>query len=223
MFYVYKITNLVNGKLYVGKSNFHTKISRWQKHLWLASGHAKSKGRSVIHRAISKYGKENFSFEILDTTDSEQQVFHLEKCWIGQFKDSNYELYNLTDGGEGCYGRAMSADTRKKIGLIHKGKVLTKEHRKILSLSLKGKHISEERKSNLSLFHKGRQAGTKNPNSKLNEQDVLEIKTLIAAGTKTSYIAKLFLVSRESINDIKFSRTWKHLSVNDPNTKQNDA
>ena len=57
---IYKIENLINHKVYIGQSIEIEK--RWQKHL-------SAKDDFVIHRALQKYGKENFSFQIIEECD----------------------------------------------------------------------------------------------------------------------------------------------------------
>ena len=54
---IYKIENLINGKVYIGQSIEIEK--RWQKHL-------NAKDDFLIHKALRKYGKSNFSFSILE-------------------------------------------------------------------------------------------------------------------------------------------------------------
>ena len=59
---IYKITNKLNNKCYIGQSN--NPMERWKKHKWLAI-QAKDKGESAIHDALREVGIENFSFEII--------------------------------------------------------------------------------------------------------------------------------------------------------------
>lgn len=124
-FYVYKITNLLNGKIYIGKSRRKLKCgaTRWQIHLRIAKGGKEKYGRSysVLHAAITKYGKENFFYQEIDNTNDEQKALHLEKYWISQLKDSGYTLYNVTDGGEGTSGRKHTEETKYKIGFSQQG------------------------------------------------------------------------------------------------------
>ena len=68
MFYVYKVINLVNGKLYIGKAE--DVKERWQKHL----SNARTLRGFVFHDAIRKYGSDNFNVEIIEESDSEEQV-----------------------------------------------------------------------------------------------------------------------------------------------------
>jgi group I intron endonuclease len=90
--YIYKITNLLNGKVYVGK---HT--CKNIENIYYGSGVA-------IKAAIRKYGKENFKKDVLCICKSEGELNKMEIKWIlklGSFGDG----YNMTKGGEGMLGR----------------------------------------------------------------------------------------------------------------------
>lgn len=90
--YIYKITNLLNGKVYVGK---HTCKSI--ENIYYGSGVA-------IKAAIKKHGKENFKKDVLCICKSEDELNKMEIEWIeklGSFGDG----YNMTKGGEGKLGR----------------------------------------------------------------------------------------------------------------------
>jgi group I intron endonuclease len=123
-FYIYKITNQINGKVYIGKSKNPT--NRFKRHLYVANH--KDTGPNQfrpIHAAILKYGKENFELEIVEECDSEEKVFERERYWISYYK-SNLKRhpdtgYNLTDGGEGASGLSPSLETRHKISLANSG------------------------------------------------------------------------------------------------------
>lgn len=83
---VYKITNLVNGKIYVGKSVRNPKN-------YYGSG-------KLIKQAIKKYGIENFQKEILETCDSLDHLSKREQYWINEL-NSKVCGYNIADGGTG--------------------------------------------------------------------------------------------------------------------------
>lgn len=124
-FFVYQITNKINGKVYIGKSQTNLKCgaSRWQIHLRISNGGKEKYGRmySAIHAAINKYGASNFTYKEIDFADDEKQALHLEQCWIAQLKDSNYALYNLTNGGEGLSGKVHNSETKRKISFAQQG------------------------------------------------------------------------------------------------------
>ena len=69
---IYKITNLINKKCYIGQS---VHIERRFRE------HCNSNTNSYIHRAIQKYGKENFTFEVIEEC-SLNQLDEREKYWI---------------------------------------------------------------------------------------------------------------------------------------------
>lgn len=92
---IYKITNKINGKCYIGQSIDIYK--RWYTHkspkTWAAD-----KGK-VLYRAFVKYGIENFTFEIIEEC-SRKQLDIREKYWVRYF-DSYSNGYNMTKGGQG--------------------------------------------------------------------------------------------------------------------------
>lgn len=94
---IYKITNKINGKCYVGKSiNIY---HRWIEHK-SSSREIKDGGdKYAIHCAIRKYSIENFSFEIIEECPLEQ-LDEKEKYWI-EYYDSYKNGYNKTHGGDG--------------------------------------------------------------------------------------------------------------------------
>lgn len=107
IYYIYKITNNLNNKIYIGKHTFH-KI----ENNYFGSGVA-------INNAIKKYGKENFSKEILFICDSEIQQNEMEILFISEF-NSFKKGYNMTLGGDGMNGNIVSKKTRKKISESNK-------------------------------------------------------------------------------------------------------
>lgn len=119
-YYVYLILNLINGKGYTGKTNNYNE--RWMIHKKVARGGKEKypKDFYAIHAAISKYGEENFSFQILEETDNEKEANDLEIWWIGYLGThvSSGKGYNLTHGGDG-----ITEETMKKIISINKTRI----------------------------------------------------------------------------------------------------
>ena len=86
---IYKITNTINQKVYIGQS-IHP-IQRFSEHCY-------NNTDSLIHRAIKKYGKENFQFEIIESDIEDYN--EKEKYWINYYNCISPNGYNLSCGGD---------------------------------------------------------------------------------------------------------------------------
>lgn len=90
--YVYKITNLVNGKMYIGKRSCKKDI---EKDKYIGSG-------KLLKRAVKKNGIENFKKEILVVCNTEEEAFNEERRIIKELKATeSEEYYNIAEGGNG--------------------------------------------------------------------------------------------------------------------------
>ena len=98
MGFIYKITNLVNDKKYIGKTTL-TIEARWKKHCYEVY---RNKYQYTLYKAIRKYGIENFSIEQIEEVE-DIQLNEREKYWIQYFNtySGNGKGYNDTYGGEG--------------------------------------------------------------------------------------------------------------------------
>lgn len=87
---IYKITNNITKESYIGQSiNIKKRFAE----------HKKAKDDYAIHRAIRKYGENNFSYEIIEECKKEE-LFEKEKYWI-KYYNTYSNGYNETEGGEG--------------------------------------------------------------------------------------------------------------------------
>lgn len=96
---IYKITNLVNNKVYIGKS---TQIEKRKYQHFYDAFYDNPSNRNynmTVHKAIRKYGKKNFNFEIIEFCDI-NQLNEREQYWIKYYNSKCYG-YNDSDGGEG--------------------------------------------------------------------------------------------------------------------------
>lgn len=88
--YIYKTTNLITNKIYIGKrerSTFDTK--------YYGSG-------IYLKNSLIKYGKENFKREILEWCETREKLCEREKYWIKELGAKNKDIgYNIADGGDG--------------------------------------------------------------------------------------------------------------------------
>lgn len=151
-FKIYKTTNLVNGKIYIGQTHY-------DKPNYYGSG-------NLILQALEKYGLEKFTKEYIDEASSQEELDKKERFWIKEMDSQNKEIgYNIADGGWNCL--TMNDDIKAKISSTLKGKYvgensfrkgvpLTEEHKKALSVANKGKTLSDEHKEKLSKAHTGK-------------------------------------------------------------------
>lgn len=142
---VYKIENLLDGKIYIGKTA-RTLAERLKEHL-------KNSGTSYIARAIQKYGIEEFDISIVAECETEEQLNELEKFYINHFNCKVPNGYNLTDGGEGTAGFIVPEKTRKKLSDLKKGfpgHPHTENSRKKIGAVHRGKITSTKTKAKIS-------------------------------------------------------------------------
>lgn len=90
---IYKITNLINGKVYIGQTT-NSLDRRFSSHFW------KNSGCIFLKRALNKYGKENFKIEQICLAESKKEANKKEKYYIKFYDSTNQEKgYNITKGG----------------------------------------------------------------------------------------------------------------------------
>jgi len=106
---IYKVTNVINGKVYIGETvNFR---KRKNEHKYQA---LKLKSSYYFHRALRKYGFENFKWKMIDYALSKEILSEMEKYYIKKLKTKVPNGYNLTDGGGGMSGFKFTEECRKK-------------------------------------------------------------------------------------------------------------
>lgn len=91
---LYCIKNIVNGKKYIGITKQGAE-HRFRQHV-----HDAKRYKTVLHRAIKKYGKENFVLDVLYTAENYLELLHLEKKAIQEHGTTHPNGYNMTHGGD---------------------------------------------------------------------------------------------------------------------------
>lgn len=138
---IYKTTNLINGKIYIGKA-----IEKSSG--YLGSG-------KILKLAIKKYGRDNFKRETIDRAANLKDQREKEIYWIDFYNSRNPEIgYNITPGGEGFHG----SHTEKTKEKLRKWNSLEENKLRIgvkVREALKGKKHTEQRRRNESLAKTG--------------------------------------------------------------------
>lgn len=194
---IYKITNQLNQKFYIGKSvNIHKR--------WLA--HCRDTDSCPIHKAIQKYGKQNFSIEILEQC-SQQKLNEKEIFWIEKYNGYlNSNCYNATRGGDGASHpvKLTHEEVLEIISLLKTTNKTMKEIAKIYNVS--SKTISD----------------INNGNSRILETQSYPIRENKYDGkhsiTKEKYVPQYTLTNREiqSYHSIKigqYNENWELINV----------
>lgn len=199
---IYKITNLINGKIYIGKD-----VESNQK--YMGSG-------NLIKKAIKKHGLENFKKEILEECLSKDELCNKEKYWIDFFKSTDLKIgYNISKGGDGgdtITNHPNKNEIIKKLSFARKGKryedFLSEEEVRSykeklansMSKRLKGKKIEEiygiekakKIKEKQSISHKKR-----------NEKNIKKVKTKFTKEELENRRFERLKNKLEKINDLK--------------------
>jgi len=182
---IYKITNKVNNKVYIGQTSRNLE-TRLKQHIADAKN---NRYNSLLHKAMNKYGFEKFDSCVIEKCYTKKELEEMEFHYIMQFKSFG-EVYNLSintyfQGGAAnpnfgnrmseesknsislklkeryketvhpWTGRKHTKETLKKISKVHKGRKHTKEARINMSKAQTGRIQSDDTKKLLSIIRQG--------------------------------------------------------------------
>lgn len=209
MFYtIYKITNKINGKIYIGKHQTENINDDY-----LGSGHH-------IKAAVKKYGRSNFTKEILHVFDNEEQMDKMEILIVNEDFIKRKDVYNISVGGEGgpkFRGKNHTDETKRKLSIIsqkpktyskeskqkmidtNKTRIISDETRKKMSDRAKKRYINDEVRNKISLSVKERY-------KKESECGSNETKTLLSQKMKERMSSK---ETRENLSNTMKERYGK--------------
>lgn len=124
-FCVYLVTNTVNGKVYVGKTQ-QPLSARWGQHVSAAKS---GRNHMPILRAIRKYGPKAFTLTELEVCYSLEKLNAAEKQWISTLRSTTTGVgYNCTSGGDGDYNHTPEYRARLSVSCSIAGKKHYREH-----------------------------------------------------------------------------------------------
>lgn len=169
---VYAITNLINGKRYIGITEYSLK-RRWSGH----KKYARDGAKTAIHRAMAKYGIENFAIVELASFakgSSREMLCEMERAFIAREGTLTPNGYNMTPGGDGMpkgekhvfFGKKMDEAFREKCrnGWTPERRAAAAERR-----------IAENKVKNQSAEHKAKlkAAWARNPERRVKAAEVM--------------------------------------------------
>ena len=183
MFYIYAFFNKLNSKIYIGKTK--NLSARYKQHIYFSN-----KSNFAIHKAIKKYGKDNFEYIVLDYHENENIIYQLEEYYIKLFA-SNINGYNLNSGG---LKPKHSKESKIKISNKRKG------------FKFKQESILKMKKT-----HK------ENPNyssRRLTLDQAREIKLLYNSNNfNFDYICNKFNIKKQALYNLLNNKTYKELNI----------
>lgn len=197
MYYIYLITNNINGKVYIGRTGEKKPETRWRKHI----REARNRCKHHLHKAIRFYGEENFTFTILCWVQDEEASNRLEKFYIQEYDSRNSDKgYNMTEGGDGA--RVLREESVRKMKEFASDRFSDKNRipwyrsdisvEKIVDLRSKGisiEEITNTLKISVStVYDRLKKAGIDRPGRKL-PLDTDSIRSLYLSGKTAEEIA----------------------------------
>lgn len=154
---IYKITNKINGKAYVGQTICNIE-KRFREHV-----HASLTKNTYLYNAMRKYGKDNFEIVEIDYAKSLDELNSKEIYWIDKLNTKIPNGYNIADGGNGVKGFHHSKETKQIL-----------REKSIGNSNAKGEHdVSTKGRNKMSLAHKGKPSAFKGKKHSLDAREKL--------------------------------------------------
>lgn len=127
MAFIYKITNDVNGKVYIGKTSLESVEERFKAHIKDSNRTRRQTEHRPLYRAMKKYGVEHFHVELIEVTDKpeEREQYYIE------LYDSYHNGYNATLGGDGKPYHFVSKEDIDKLCELYESGLNGKELAKV--------------------------------------------------------------------------------------------
>lgn len=213
--YIYKITCKVNKKQYIGQTTQNPYYYFKQTYVY-----GRGKDRVKIANAIKKYGIDNFRFDVIDSATDKVTLDELEDYYIS-FWNTIEVGFNCKGGGsngkhsqETCNkislsltGNRHSDESKSKMSVAQKGKLVTQETKKKLYQCNIGKKHSELTKSKMSVARKGKTIGMSNPNAK--EVTIKNTDTNKVISGSLSQLSREYGFSRDCMRKYNKSKQWE--------------
>lgn len=229
MYIVYKITNVLNGKIYIGITT-RTLEERWQQHCYDA---LKKQDNNYFHRAIRKYGKEYFVPEEIDYANTKEELKQKEIYYIEVYHtciyDKNCQGYNSTYGGDLATSPKGEKNPLSKFTDSQRWTAIELLASTNLSYSEICLYTGIEGEKNIEMLNNGKtfhqeelnypirknaksisKMNEKNPNADEDKAKLI-IYYLINTCWSQSTIAEIVGTSLNTVNDINRCVRWKNL------------
>lgn len=138
---IYKITCTANGKFYIGSAkDIRHRLARHKSDLSRNVHH-----NALLQRAVNKYGKDVFEFEILEFVDDTESLLQREQYYLDTLNPCDINVgFNLAIEAGSRLGVPLTEEAKAKISKTLTGRKHTEETKLKMSQGHKGKSLSEE-------------------------------------------------------------------------------
>ena len=160
-FYIYKITNIESGKIYIGSSK---DITRWNSHRTKLNRDAH--GNQHLQNSWNLHGEDNFKFEIIEYVDSEKDLIPREQYWLDKEGSFNGDVgYNIRKIADRNIGLTHSQQTKDKLRDISNDYFDKHGHKPVYDFWVDryGEEKANQLMINYKKKHSDRTKGNKNP------------------------------------------------------------
>ena len=179
---VYKITNKITGKSYIGSTTRSLNI-RKKEHIYKSNNNP----QCYIHKSIRKYGNLNFKWEVLVECNNRHEMYNMEYHFIKQYNTVVPNGYNLTEGYDNTtLGYTFSDESRKAQSMRMMGSGNPNY----------GVKWTDKQKQHLSNLNKGNLCGDKNPSKRPEVREKIRQSKL---GKNNPNAKKWLLISPKGI------------------------
>ena len=183
-FIVYKTTCIINNKIYVGAHKTKNMNDGYIGDGICKQRHAKL--NTIFHRAVKKYGYDNFKREIIEFCPSNKHLEQREFFWIEELKSHmSFGGYNMTKGGFGgdtITGHPDYIEICKKLSINSTGHQHTEETKKIIALTSKERWEDPVYKKQISEKIAIKLKGNTNSKGHMHSEEYKHNKSIIMLG-----------------------------------------
>jgi group I intron endonuclease len=204
---IYKITNLINGKVYFGQTvNYEKRMRSHISHLSKGNHH-----NCHIQNAFNLYGKDSFKMELVCGCEI-SELDKLERQYIKKFNTTNENFgYNLMTGGQ--HYREFTDEVKRKMSESNKGRKKSEEHKRKIGLAHKGRIIKpewiEKTRQTKRLNHS--QWGANNGNAVISDEEAEKIIIELMQNKAVSEIILKYNVPQDTVYNLMYNKSYRHI------------
>jgi len=210
---VYKLVNLVNGKVYIGST---TKLRQRRFSHLSKLRNGKHENRN-IQNDWNEYGENNFNWEVIQIIDDISDTFSLiprEQYWMNFYRSYDRESgYNISPTAGKTTGISPSLELRQKHSEFMRNHKHTPESYKKAADTRRGKKNIKPMRPDRGKEISAMNTGEGNGRATLSSEDVVGIIHLLGSTSLTArQIGAMFNTTKDAVLNIKHSRAWRHIT-----------